>query len=267
MNLLIDVYGFDSAPPGSDRESESALTPCGNPAVRAADSPRRCSVRAGHRRTYGCADVLLTQASVYVGKRRDAHGCEGDGRRSCGGGDRVRAVEGAEHRDPTAPGTHLRRRDPAGGRMASPSPCAAVAGDLLLLRARARRDRPVLLAGRAAGAAPAFRGAPPRRTHCDTESLHRGPTRCPRLGRPPTPRASTRIEAAPPDRRVRAQGNECRRRDVLHACRYVVLGLRARSDDRAARGDRAGVEARESQADLPRDRPPARLLHPPEVLD
>jgi hypothetical protein len=54
---------------------------------------------------------------------------------------------------------------------------------------------------------------------------------------------------------VRAQGNECRRRDVLHARRYVVLGLRARPDDRAARGDRAGIEAREGQADLPRDRP------------
>jgi hypothetical protein len=209
----------------------------------------------------------LRTASSHAGKRCDAHGCEGDRGRGCGRGARVRALEGEEHRDPAAPGAHLRGRDPPWCRMASSSPCAPVAGDLLLLRARARRNRAVLLAGRAAGAAPAFAGAPPKRPRCHAESLHRGPTRRPRLGRPPTPRASTRIEAAPPDRRVRAQGNECGRRHVLHAGRYVVLGLRARSDDRAARGDRTGIEARQGQADLPRDRPPARVIHPPEVLD
>jgi predicted PurR-regulated permease PerM len=34
MNLLIGYERLDSRPPGGGRESESALTPCGNPAVR-----------------------------------------------------------------------------------------------------------------------------------------------------------------------------------------------------------------------------------------
>src|SRR5262249_32916994 len=80
------------------------------------------------------------EASAHAGEQRHTRGCEGDGGRGCGRGCRVRALEGAQHRDPAAPGAHLCGRDPAGGRVASPSPRAAVARDLLLLPARARRD-------------------------------------------------------------------------------------------------------------------------------
>src|SRR6266536_3559299 len=87
------------------------------------------------------------------------------------------------------------------------------------------------------------------------------------MGRQAPPHPAVRERDPPPHRRVRSQGDKRDRRDLLHACRDLVLGFRTRPHDRAAHSTRPRVEADEGTADLPGDRPSARRVYARQVPD
>ena len=180
----------------------------------------------------------------------------------------IRPLAGEEHRDPAPARAHLRRRDPPWCRVAPPAPRPGAGGDPALLH-RGRRDHHALLlacppAGDSRGRA---RARPARGERRCRAPLHRGQARRAGLAQPAPRAASVRKRPHPPGRHLRAQGVERGHRDLLHPRRNVVLGLGTRPDDRAADRARSGEQAREGAPDVPRHRPPARLLHTREVRD
>lgn len=150
--------------------------------------------------------------------------------------------------------------------MASEAQGARTARDPLLFHAWHRRVRVVLLGGRAAGGARAQAcavAAGGRRLQ--RSALDRHPARRAHLDRQASARPAFGDGDLPSDRRLRPQGDGRDRRRSLHARRHLVLGLGTRLDDQAAHSARAGAETRERAAHLPRDRPPARVVHAPQV--